>query len=157
MIYTSVLIPVSLAVLLSTAPARANTTDGLIIGGFAGLTAGLITSAIAHHASHHHHNRTVYVEQPHCIRHQPVVVEQVIEHRPVVVEERIRPRRMTCQSMPVPQPVQVTVAPSLAERELALKEQQMKLDLLKEENRKSELKIREIELELQRSSTIKKA
>ncbi len=157
------LLPLAVSILLC-ASVQARTSDGLIIGGFAGLTAGLITSAIAHHANHHHcHRRTVYVEESPRIIERPVIVEQVIEHRPVVIEQRVRQGRVTtyhqpqpvhtCQ--PAPQPIQAIQAqpkaiPNLAERELALREQQVKLDLLKEENKKHELKIRELELEVQR-------
>lgn len=182
MIYKPFL-PFALAALLSAAPVQANTTDGLIIGGMAGLTAGFITSAIARHANHrqphyhHHHHDRVYVEQPTRIVERPVVVEQVIEHRPVVVQERVRTSNVTYQqpmtthtshtyhqapqqqhpqapqqAHPAPQQ-----APSLMERELALKEHQVKLDILKEENRKSELRIKEIELELQLKAVTKKS
>jgi hypothetical protein len=145
---------------LLCAPLNARTSDGLIIGGFAGLTAGLITSAIAHHANHTHCNRhSLYVEEPQHIVERPVIVEQVIEHRPVVIEQRVRHRRINTfqqvQPVVVPQKAfsvetQTTAIPHLAERELALREQQIKLDLLKEENKKQELKIKELELELQR-------
>lgn len=169
------LLPLALGTLLCSAPMQAGTTDGLLIGGMAGLTAGFITSAIARHASHrhhhHHHARTVYVEQPRIVE-RPVIIEQVIEHRPVVVEQRVRRGPVTVQpiaepvSQPTPQalqtaPVQIAPtqvapqaasAPSIQERELALKEQQVKLDLLKEENRQRELKIKELELEVIRTT-----
>jgi hypothetical protein len=155
------LAPLALGALLCGSPIQADTTDGLIIGGMAGLTAGFVTSAIARCSNQHRCHRPcervyveqpprviekpIYIEKPPRIIERPVVIEKVIEHRPVVVEERIRHNHVTTHQ---PQPV-IAPTQSITERELAVKEQQLKLDLLKEENRKRELKIKELELELE--------
>jgi len=158
------LIALSLGLLLVPTISRANTTDGLLIGGFAGLTAGLITSAAAHHSHHRCHRH--YYEQPVCIEQErvyvdrPVIVERVVE-RPLPIRRRVRP-------MPCPQPVEIieVVEPApmrveqapkknhLKDRELALKEEQLRLEILKAENKKRELDLKERELALKAQEKI---
>ncbi len=150
------LLPLAFGLLLCATPIQASTTDGFLIGGFAGLTAGLITSAVAHHAKHHrrrHHHHCHTMREPVVIEREPVLIQQpIIRER--IVEQPIVMRRHVRHVVQYPQPQQITVPASpqsknkpFQERELALKEQQLKLDLLKEENRKRELHIREMELE----------
>lgn len=118
----------ALAALMSFS-AIASTTDSLLIGGFAGLTAGFLSSAISQHSPHRHcrrhacHSCRPKRNKTRVVHTQPVIIKQ-----PVVLQET---------------PIRIA---SLTERELALKEQQLKLELLKEENRKKELQLREKEL-----------
>ena len=121
----------ALATLISF-PAVASVTDSLLIGGFAGLTAGFLSSALSR--PHRHCQRRC--RRRHCRSCRPVVVEERVYYkRPVVVERPVI----------VEQPIFVA---DFKERELALKEQQMQLELLKAENRRKELAIKEKELAL---------
>ena len=149
------LMTLSLGLLLIPSTSRANTAEGLMIGGFAGLTAGLITSAAAHHHAHHCH-RHYYQEPVFCEPERVYVERPVIVERPVHIRRQVRP-------IPCPQPIEiievresapikVKQAPNkaydLKERELALKEDEVRLELLKAENKKRELKLKEKELAL---------
>jgi hypothetical protein len=152
--------------LLSFTPVQANTTDGLIIGGFAGLTAGLIGSAVARNCQ----RECVIVEEPVYVA-PPVVYERpVVVERPVIVEERV-----VVQHRPKPRPYRVvkktvvestqtqpyhTTDVSLKERELALRERQTELELIKakkellaQENKKRELDLKAKQLAADNSKT----
>ena len=114
--------PLVLAVLVSF-PAVASVTDSLIVGGIAGLTAGAVSGAISRHR--HCHRRC---RRRGCRCRRPVFVkERVYYRRPVIVEAPID---------------------DIRERKLALKEQQMQLDLLRAENERRKLALKEKELAL---------
>ncbi len=194
---------IALSVMLVASSVQARFSDGLLLGGFAGLTAGIITSAIAQKCSR---PRVVVVEQP-VVVERPVYFErQVVVQRPMMVrkpvvehvivddaamrhqraelearEESVRQEEMRQQRKAAERrrkeddriiaahkkaeqkkkaahkkTVEMHNASqaSVKERELALKERQVELDLTKakkellaEENRKKELTLREKALE----------
>jgi hypothetical protein len=143
------LAPLALATLVSFPAAAGTITDSLIIGGFAGLTAGFISNAFANHSYHRHCRRSnchrcqptivterVYYKQPTTFVERPIIIEErpvIVERAPVVIEK----------ASPI---VTSPVVHDFRERELALKEQELKLELIKAENRKKELELKEKEL-----------
>ncbi len=122
-------------------PAMADFAENLIVGGLAGLTAGVVSGAISRHRDCRprcrrrgcrcRYRRPVIVEER-VYYNRPAIVEQpvVIEERPVIIEERPR------------------IVNDFKDRELALKEQQMQLDFLREENIRKKLVLKEKELAL---------
>ncbi len=129
--FKSFIAPVALAALISF-PAAASVTDNLLIGGFAGLTAGFISSAISRQG-HHSHCR-YRCRRKRCLCHR----------RPVVVEKQVYYKK----PMMIEQPVVIEKRDHLKAQEFALKEQQMQLDLLREENKAKELALKEKKLAL---------
>ncbi len=160
--------PLALTLLTSSIQIKADAGDA-VLGGILGFTAGVVTSAVCNPS-------VVYVEEPVYVEpvfvEQPVMVEQVVVQDPYIEQKRAelawreanvrrteakqaaRARRNAAkvvETRTVAQPEK-----SLHEREIALREQEIKLQLLKEENKKKELALKEKELELKKAKAQKK-
>ena len=157
--------PLLAMMLASTLPLSAGVGD-FIWGGVAG---GLIASAIVSKPD------VVVVEQP--VYYEPVLVEEpyvVYEQPTIIYEKPIQTRTCTRSCRPKKEIVRETIVETRTvtapkqdtdkkNRELALKEQQMELDLirektelLREENRRKELALKEKELNRKRIKALEK-
>ncbi len=161
------LLPLSHALLLATTPAQPF-GNGLIFG-IAGLTAGMMMTASArHHRYHrgcgHRHHRGYVVEEPVYIESIPVMRSQAVMDRPIIVKSQPAqqpPMQEHVIDIPavvtthapaeVELPLQDASSNLVRERELALEEKHVHLELLKEENRKRELALEEIALAAQKA------
>lgn len=178
---------------------KARFTDGFLVGGIAGLTTGLIASAVAQNCKK---PDVVVVEEPvmvyekaptYVVYEEPVVVRQKTCFRRraelALREERIRqaerkqqahkeaelraredallmqqPKRIVSKTIVETRRVKAHEDTQIKERELALKERQLELDLIKEkkelvreENRKKELALKEKEIQRKRIKALDKA
>lgn len=174
--------PLSLLLLTASIPLKADFCDGLL-GGFAGFTAGLITSAaLSNNCTHSRvvvYEKPVLVERPYVVVENPCVTQRRAElawreenvrraeyhqqkkqaamrQEEAAMRQAERRAQEARKSKVVEKTIVTTIASDDAEqkrRELALKERQIELELikekkelLKEENRKKELALREREL-----------
>ena len=138
----------TLLILLMAAPAYARFGEGFAIGSFAGLTGGLIVgSAMQRQPDVVVYEDPYYQEEAELAWHEEQRRRATIRRRraiqrrqPIIIKEKV---------------IETRSAPSFRERELLLKEKQIELELirakealLKEENRKQELALRQAELKL---------
>lgn len=142
--------------LITAVPAQARFGEGFLVGGFAGLTAGLITGAIAQRCAPCRevvvYEQPVVVRRPVLVRQRPCFVRRYADT--VWYEDYAAPREVVVQKRAVAAQPQKFVEKTsvhaeqaqLKEKELALKQQELELKiirekkaLLQEENRKAEL------------------
>lgn len=157
-----------LCALAAAIPAHARFSEGLILGGFAGLTAGLIGSAIAKNCSG---PDVVVVEEPVMVYEEPCVVyetpqvvyERQVCRRPAYVKQSRKPKRETVKTVVETRTITRPEENESKRRELALKERQLELDLIKEkkelmreENRKKELAMKEKEIQRKQAKAFDK-
>lgn len=165
-----------LSSLAPVTPVKAGFTDGLVVGGFVGLTSALIGSAIANNSCRRdvvvYEQPVVYYEEP-CIVYEPTVVyEPIVYKKPCPRKQRACKKKYatTCEALPKKQKEEIVkktivetqvISPKTNQaeiekqaREMVIKERQIELDLVKEkkellreENRKKELALREREIE----------
>ena len=175
-------IPLALGLMAIGAPIKAHFSDGFL-GGFAGFTAGLITSAALTHACPHRrvmvYENPVLVERQYIMRETPSTRRRRAErawheenlrraeyHRQKRAAARRRAERRAREATHNVAQFEKTVInvstgnATLKERKLALKERKIELELIKakkelirQENRKKELALKEKELRLSRKHT----
>lgn len=156
-------------------PVRAGWGEGFLLGGFAGLTTGLVATAIARNCQ----PDVVFVEDPVVVYEEPYVIyePQVVYEQRVCKPCSSKARRVIKRTSPhmvaapkkeiikkkVVETNMMSSAEEIKNKELALKEQELKLtliqeekELLREKNKEKELALKEKELELVRLKALDK-
>ncbi len=147
----------ALALIACSMPLQARFAEGFAVGGIAGIATGLIASAAAQNCCRP--RRVVVYERPTYVVEQPCY--RVVE-TPVYVEQAPVCRRTRRKAQP--QVVEKTITETktttddleLKKRQLALEEQKIQLELIKEKKALIEAEIKQKELAATQEKTVTK-